>query len=125
MSTTKKTIAVGTVVVNVAEIFWSPLRGTDDITHHRNIGTLGPETIELFRGLPLRHTPEEGAGFEAVSVLVVKHDNLGKNLTPPLGAPTPRPPTLVSTLPAPQVGDPLHYATMIQRICTAYQDRWA
>lgn len=26
--------------------------------------------------------------------------------------------------PAPQVGDPTHYATMIRRACTAYRDRW-
>lgn len=121
----QKTVAVGTVAINVSGVFWSPLRDTDDITHHHNIATLGPETVELFRGLPLRHTPEDGAGLEAVSVIVLRHDNLAKNPTPPLGAPTPRPPTLVSAPPAPQIGDPLHYATMIQRICTAYRDRWA
>ena len=121
----QKTIAVGTVAVNVSEIFWSPLRPQDDITYHHNIATLGPKTVELFRGLPLRHTPADGPGFEAASVLVVKHDNLSKNRTPPLGAPTPQPPTLVSMSPAPQVGDPLHYATMVQRICAAYRERWA
>lgn len=115
----QKTVAVGTVAVNVADFFWSPLRPHDDITHHHNIDRLGPETVELFRGLPLRHTPDEGPGFEAASVLVIEHDNLAKNPTPPLGAPSPRPSRLVSTLPAPQIADPLHYATMIQRICAA------
>ena len=106
-------------------IFWSPLRPAADITYHHNIATLGPQTVEVFRGLPLRHTPDEGPGLEAASVVVVKLDNLAKNPAPPLGAPTPRPPTLVSGAPAPQVGDPLHYATMIQRICTAYRARWS
>jgi hypothetical protein len=119
-----KTIAVGTVAVNVSAIFWSPLREANDVTHHRNIGTLGPKTVEMFRGLPLRHTPDEGPGLEAACVLVVKLDNLAKNPAPPLGVPDPHPPTLVTGPPAPQVGDPLHYATMIQRICTAYRARW-
>lgn len=120
-----KTIAVGTVALNVSEIFWSPLRKADDITYHQNISTLAPATVQLFRGLPLRHTPEEGPGFEAASIVVFKHDNLAVNPTPPLGAPTSRPPSLVVSSPAPQVGDPLHYATMIHRICTAFWDRWA
>ena len=120
-----KTIAVGTVAINVSAIFWSPLRPAGDITYHDNIATLGPKTVEVFRGLPLRHTPEEGPGLEAACVVVIKHDNLAKNPTPPLGAPTAHAATLVLQAPAPQVGDPLHYATMIQRICTAYRARWS
>ena len=120
----EKTIAVGTVAVNVSRVFWSPTRSTDDITYHDNIEALGPTTVELFRGLPLRHRPGEGPGLEAVSLLVVDFDNLKKNPDLPYGAPTSQEPKLVTTPPAPQVGDPMHYATMIHRICAAYEDRW-
>ena len=120
----QKTIATGIVAVNISPIFWSPLRRHDDITIHKNIDVLGEQTVRIFRGLPLRHTPGEGPGIEAFSVLVVKHDNLAKNPEPPLSAGDPRTPELVSRPPAPQVGDPMHYATMIRRTCTAYQERW-
>lgn len=120
----EKTIAVGTVAVNVSRVFWSPTRSTDDITEHHNIETLGKTTIELFRGLPLRHTPAEGPGFEAVSLLVVDFDNLRKNPDLPYGSPRAEDPKLVTGTPAPRTGDPMHYATMIRRICTAYEDRW-
>ena len=85
----EKTIAVGTAAVNVSRVCWSPTRSTDDITEHVNIEALGPSTVELFRGLPLRHDPTEGAGLEATSVMVVDFDNLAKHPTPPRGAPLP------------------------------------
>lgn len=120
-----QTVAAGTIAVNISPIFWSPLRDENDITAHDNIATLGADTIGLFRSLPLRHRPEEGGGLEAVSVIVVSFDNLAKNPTPPLGAPTPHAPKLVTQAPAPQVGDPMHYATMIRRMCSAYRERWS
>lgn len=116
----QQTIAAGTIAVNVSPVFWSPLRKCDDVTEHKN----AERTVGLFRSLPLRHRPEDGPGLEAVSVLVIDHDNLAKNPSPPMGAPPPQPPRLVSRAPAPQVGDPMHYATMIRRICTAYRERW-
>ena len=118
-----KTVSVGTVIINTSDVFWSPLRGNDVLTQHNNIARLGPATIELFRGLPLRHTAT-AEGFDAMSVIVVSMDNLRRNPNPPQHAPTPKAPRLVSTMPAPQVGDPLHYATMIHRMCTAYAERW-
>lgn len=118
-------VACGIVVVNVAPVFWSPTRDEDDITHHHNIAHLGPETVDLFRNLPLRSRPDEGPGLEAACVLVVDHDNIGKNPNPPAGAPPTQAPRLVEIAPAPQVGDPLHYATMIRRLCRAFGERWA
>ena len=120
----EKTIAVGTVAVNVSRVFWSPTRSKDDITEHVNIEALGKSTVELFRGLPLRHTQAEGPGLEAVSLLVVDFDNLRKNPALPYGAPRARNPKLVTGTPAPRTGDPMHYATMVQRICDAYEERW-
>lgn len=121
----EKVVAVGVVVVNVASVYWSPTRATDDITTHTNIEQLGAETVNVFRNLPLRHTQQEGPGLEAACVLVVEHDNLLKNVELPASAPQPSEPILVQGPPSPQVGDPLHYTTMIRRICRAYEDRWA
>ena len=120
----QQTVAVGTVVVNVSPTFWSPLRSYDDITPHKNIDALGEKTVAVFRGLQLRHGPSDGRGLEALSVLVVKHDNLAKNPELPPGAPAAQPTKLVTRSPAPQVGDPLHYAAMIRRTCTTYHERW-
>ncbi len=119
----QKTVAVGTVTVNLSEWFWSPLR-RGETTHHRNIKKVGPETVELFRSLPLRHRPDEDAGLEAVSVIVVRHDNGALNPNPDGDAPASKAPTLVVSAPAPLTGDPMHYATMVQRICSAYRERW-
>lgn len=118
-----KTIAVGIVVVNMSEVFWSPTRPTHDVTLHANIGQLGAQTIDLYRNLPLRNSHTDGPGLEAASVIVVRHDNLQKNHTPPPGTPAAQAPALVIKAPAPQVGDPLHYGTMVQRACAAYRER--
>lgn len=120
----QKVVAVGIVVVNMAEYYWSPTRDTSDITRHRNIRTLAAETVDLYRNLPLRNAPSKGPGLEAASVVLIQHDNLAKNRELPPEAPEPHPSVLVTRPPAPQLGDPLHYSTMIQRICTAYTDRW-
>lgn len=121
----EKVVAVGVVVVNIAPHFWSPTRASDDVTTHHNIDQLGAETVDLYRNLPLRHTPTDGPGLEAATVIVVKHDNLLKNKQLPESAPAPKPTVLVEAPPAPQVGDPLQYATMIRRVCRAYKNRWA
>lgn len=121
----QKVVAVGIVVVNVSTVYWSPTRAEDDITFHSNIDELGKQTVDLFRSLPLRHAPSEGAGLEAACVLVVDHDNLLKNENLPPNAPGPARTLLVTKPPAPAVGDPLHYSTMIRRVCRAYQDRWS
>ena len=120
-----QTIAAGTIAVNLSAVFWSPLRAHEDITLHHNISTLGPSTIDLFRSLPLRHSAASDPGFEAFTVIALKMDNLARNEHRPAGAPKPRKPSLVSTGPAPAVGDSLHYSTMVRRLCTAYSDRWA
>lgn len=117
-------VAIGVVVVNVAPVFWSPTRHSSDVTIHSNIDQLGAETVSLFRNLPLRNSPSDGPGLEAACVLVVKHDNLLKNEALPEGAPIPVESTLVTKPPAPPIGDPLHYSTMIHRACRAYRDRW-
>jgi hypothetical protein len=116
-------IAVGVVVVNASDLYWSPTRAEDDITVHKNITELAEKTVDTYRSLPLRTNPSDGPGFEAVSVLVVKHDNFRKNPNLPSGY-KPKKSVLVSGGPAPSVGDPLNYSSMIYRICDAYQSRF-
>lgn len=120
----RSVVAGGVVVVNVSPVFWSPLRGEEDITAHESIDRIGRETVEMFRNLPLRDDPTNGSGLEGVAVLVVSHDNLGKHPNLPSSAPEPAETVLVTGPPAPPQGDPLHYATFVHRLCRAFERRW-
>jgi hypothetical protein len=119
-----RVVALGLVIVNVAEHFWSPTRDAADVTSHRNITALAQGTVDLYRNLPLRLRPNDGPGLEAASVIVIRHDNMRKNAALPPGAPPPVETSLVTGSPAPAPGDPLDYATMIVRACAAYRERW-
>lgn len=135
----KKTVAAAFLVVNAAEHFLSPLnldaRNREPITPHRQRATstvdIVKKTIEIFRSIHLRDSEADAAGLEALGVVVVEHDNLNYlDGRPQYGdiaekyrhlrkaskvAPVP---------PGLKVGDPLHYRTMIQRICNAYRERF-
>jgi hypothetical protein len=120
----KKVVAAGVVVINAAENFWSPTRVAADLTRHRNIDTLIAKTVDVFRSVPLRNAEDDAPGLEAMCAIVVEHDNFPKNLSLPPGAPPHQPSRLLTRPPAPPVGDPLHYAALIRRACSAYRDRW-
>jgi hypothetical protein len=117
-----KVIAVAVVAVNVAQHFWSPTRAPDDISRHGP--TVGAKTVTVFRNLPLRNAHTDPPGLEAVAMIVIHHDNLKKNPHPFPEMPTPTPTSLITAAPAPQPGEPMHYATMITRVCRAYRERW-
>ncbi len=119
-----RVVAAGLVVVNVAEFFWSPTRGTGDISIHRNLQQLGRDTVDLYRSIPLRNSPHDGPGIEALAVIVVEHDNIAQNPAPPVGAPSAQTTQLVTGPPAPPPGDPLNYSALVHRICSAYRERW-
>lgn len=123
-----KTIAGAFLVVNAAKYFYSPLRKPDDITEHGgrsgNTSKLATECVNLFRTIHLRNSPADQPGLEAIGVIVVEHDNLATHPDPQSVALkhsqtkiAPQPPSL-------KVGDPLHYQTMIQRICAEYNARF-
>ncbi len=118
----QKVIAVGVIAVNTAEYFWSPTRAPDDITKHGP--AVGAKTVSVFKNLPLRNSDADPPGLEAIGVIVVQHDNLKKNPHPFQEMPSHMPTVLVTAAPAPQPGEPLHYATMITQVCRAYRDRW-
>jgi len=118
------TIAVGLVVINASRYFWSPLRKESDITDHGNIGKLATEITDTFRAIRLRNEPRDGEGMEAMGLIVVEHDNLNLNPNIPPNAPKPNTTKLSQPPLALPSGDPLHYSTMIRRICNAYKQRF-
>lgn len=105
-------IAAGLTVVNISERFKSPLRPA--ISLHRNVRTLVEETMRLLRALPQRSARGDTPGLEANGAIVVNHDNIDADTT-----------RLVTSAPAPQVGDPLHYDSFLRRICDSYTQRWS
>jgi hypothetical protein len=134
-----KTVAAAFLVVNASELFLSPLnlesRNREPITWHRQRAKptiqLVKETIDIFRSIHLRNSVEDAEGLEALGAVVIEHDNLNylegrpqyeelleryKKLHQPTRV-SPVPPAL-------RVGDPLHYSTMIQRICNSYNERF-
>jgi hypothetical protein len=104
-------IAAALTVVNLASRFKSPL--VRKVTQHRNVRMLVDESLRLLRALPTRSAPSDPAGLECNGAIVVEHDNIKMKKT-----------ALVTTPPAPQVGDPLHYDAFLQRICDRYAQRW-
>ncbi len=135
-----KTISAAFLVVNAAEIFLSPLNldspKREPLTRHGQAGKsshqIATETIDIFRALHLRNSAAESGGLDALGVVVVEHDNLSylkgraqyselemkyKDLQRSTRV-APIPPSL-------RIGDPLHYSAMIQRICNAYNERFA
>lgn len=119
-----KVVAAGLVVINAAENYWSPTRGAADVSRHRNLDVLIPKTVDVFRSVPLRNSEADGPGLEAMCAIVVEHDNLPKNTALPPDTPPHQPTRLLARPPAPPVGDPLHYAALIKRVCSAYRERW-
>jgi len=135
----KRTVAAAFLVINAAELFLSPLnldaRNREPITYHRQRATptfeIVRKTIEIFRSIHLRDSETDAPGLEALGIAVIEHDNLNyldgraqyadvakkyANLRR-VSKVAPVPPGL-------KVGDPLHYRTMIQRICNAYRERF-
>ncbi len=135
-----KTIAAAFLVVNAAELFLSPLnlasRNREAITWHRQKGKstqqVVKETIDIFRSIHLRNSIGDTEGLEALGVVVVQHDNLNCLQGRPQHSEVQakfghlqKSTTVAGIPPALKVGDPLHYSAMIQRICNAYNLRFA
>lgn len=127
-----KTIAAAFLVVNAAERFLSPLNlgktARAEITEHvrktKTASALATETIDKFRSIYLRNSHSDPPGLEALGVAVIEHDNIVIHPTPEAFANVRKPTRAAPAPPALRVGDPLHYQTMIQRICAQYTDRF-
>lgn len=102
-----KAIAVGFVMVNLAEDFVSPTAKKP--TKHKQPGVT-ERVIEKMKELPRRSSTQQD-GFDALSIVVVKCQNDGS------------PVTLVKDGPAPEAGDIFNYEMMIQRLADLYEAR--
>lgn len=124
------TITAAFLAVNSSHCFASQLnegkQARKPITYHDttlvDARATAKSAIDLFRAISLRNSPKDGPGLEAIGVIAVEHDNILslKNPSPYIHL---HQPTIVSPISLP-VGDPLHYATMLQRICSLYGQRF-
>jgi hypothetical protein len=124
-----QTVAGAFLVVNSAEYFYSPLRKVDDITKH---GTerltsrqVAKSAIDLFRCINLRNTPIDPPGLEAMGVIAVEHDNLLLHPESSRYTSLHRSSRIAPIPPSLPVGDPMHYDSMIQRLCAQYTYRFS
>lgn len=123
-----KVVAAAFLVVNSAERFYSPLRRPEDITSHSrprlSARQRAKKVIDEFRSIHLRNSAIDAPGLEALGVVAIEHDNLAIHPAPADYGHLHRPTQASPVPPNPAVGDPLHYQSMIQRICNAYTDRF-
>jgi len=108
-----RTIAAGVTMINIAKTFVSATRQSRSapvkITRHDQ-PRVTEQMLRHLRRLPIRDDLT-GIGFDAYCNFVVDLDNQGHV-------------SHYSGLPAPQPGDPDHYETFLQRICSSYKARF-
>jgi hypothetical protein len=123
-----KTVAAAFLLVNAAERFYSPLREVDDVTVHGSTRVparqVAKNAVDIFRSIPLRNSSTDSQGMEAIGVVVLEHDNLMVHPKTADFKDIHRPTRIAPAPPNPKLGDPLHYQSMLQRICNAYSDRF-
>ncbi len=107
----QQAIAGGVLIINASETFRSPLRG-GTITTHPKIADKVQHCMNEVRAISVRGGPS-GFGLDAKTAILVSMDNVNLAGT-----------SYFTTPPAPQVGDPLHYDSFIQRICSEYRHRF-
>jgi len=103
-------IAGVVMVINAAPRFQSPL--VSHVTIHRDPNALVAHCMNEMRAVTSRGGVE-GRGIDAGCAVVVSHDNIDNAST-----------HYVTTPPAPQIGDPLHYDAFIQKVCAEYARRF-
>lgn len=129
-----KIVAGAFLVVNASDFFYSPLNvgrkaeKGGPITKHGGAagGRIAAQrSVELFRSIHLRNSQNDAPGLEALGIVVIEHDNFA-HMPPDLRAQfgSGKPSRAIIAPPAPQPGDPLHYETFLQRICTQYTARF-
>ncbi len=103
-------IAGVVMVINAAPRFQSPL--VSHMTIHKNPTDLVAHCMSEMRAVTSRGGTE-GRGIDAGCAVVVSHDNIANPST-----------KYVTSAPAPQIGDPLHYDAFIQKLCSEYGRRF-
>jgi hypothetical protein len=104
-------IAAGVIVINASQTFRSPLRG-GAITTHPKIADKVQHCMNEVRAVSVRGGPS-GYGLDAKTAIIVSMDNVNLAST-----------SFITKAPAPQIGDPLHYDSFIQRLCSEYRHRF-
>lgn len=105
---TEVAIAVGLVMVNLAERFQSP--GLNEVSRHRQPDD-AIRVIKKVRELPRRAGPPE-PGFDAIGITAVACANDGSEVE------------VVTQPPAPQSNEMDHYDQMIRRAVQIYENRY-
>ena len=108
-------IAGGVMVINQSPQFASPLR--EAVSTHARGDKKAVSALVGHCVSELRNVAERAAagheGLDAKCALIVDMDNINLQAT-----------SFGTQAPTPQVGDPLHYDTFLQRICAQYQSRF-
>lgn len=108
------TIAGGVIVVNAATEFSSPLRTTRTLHGDRTaVDKLVQHCLNEMRNVS-QSGSRDPHGMDARAALVIDFSDMALQHT-----------RYVSRQPAPQLGDPLHYDSFIQRLCAEYTARFA
>lgn len=103
----------GLILVNLADVFRSPLRDEGDVTEHDRIESLVEQTVEIFRDID-RAQGRVSPNVDGVGVTVVKHTNMDDDI----------PTELVTEPPAPQSGDIVQYHEFLDIIRETFEERW-
>lgn len=120
------------LAVNSSDWFYSQLNlgktTRPELTRHGGKARAGrqiaKEVVDLYRSIHLRHSPHDPTGLDGIGVIAVEHDNIAFHPDPGKYAAVHRPTGVAPKPPAPAQGDPLHYESMLQRICHAYTTRF-
>lgn len=104
-------IAGGVLLINASPTFRSPLR-QGAITTHTKIDDKVQHCMNEVRAVSVRGGPT-GYGMDAKCAIILSMDNINLPST-----------AYVTKAPAPQIGDPLHYDSFIQRLCSEYGQRF-
>jgi hypothetical protein len=110
----QRALTAGILLVNVAEIFDSPLRDLDDITDHVHIDRIVGEIIDMFDSIN-RSEGEISANLDGAGIVVVEHSNLVEDIGET---------QLMTEPPAPQSGDRVHYRTVVGQMADWFEGRF-
>lgn len=121
---TDSAIAAGLAIINVSDSFVSPTRNhwalggstPTEVTIHKQPKEAALTLAKVLQ-LPRRSSTGE-VGFDALTAVMVRVANDGTSASP--GGPV----EIMSSPPAPQPGDQLHYDSFIERVESIYAHRW-
>jgi hypothetical protein len=108
----RSAIAAAVYVINASNRFRSPLRKRGSVTVHKNPEKLVLGCLKEVNSITTA-TAISPEGLDAKAAIVLDMDNIALPTT-----------HYVIDPPAPQIGDPIHWDSFIQRICTEYARRF-